>query len=128
LTGDGKTGIVEPNWSTVTTIGQEITESHGIGEGGSPTAGSVTWRCVGPQFHSSETANGNTIWEFRELGTRIKRTNVVPAGGRFAVGDRIMNTTPLAGGGANPIGWVCTTAGLAGSTAVFKSFGADIAS
>jgi hypothetical protein len=32
-----------------------------------------------------------------------------------------MNTNPAPGGKA---GWICTTAGTAGSTAVFKAFGA----
>lgn len=42
--------------------------------------------------------------------------------GPFNVGDVVWNTVP-AGGGATYIGWVCTTAGADGSTAVFKGFG-----
>lgn len=42
--------------------------------------------------------------------------------GPYKVGDIVWNTVP-AGGGATYIGWVCTTAGADGSTAVFKGFG-----
>lgn len=41
--------------------------------------------------------------------------------GPYNVGDLVWNTTPTAGG---YIGWVCTTAGADGATAVFKAFGA----
>jgi hypothetical protein len=43
----------------------------------------------------------------------------VPAdGGYYTRGFTRLNTTPTAG---NPMGWVCITAGLAGTTAVFKA-------
>ncbi len=47
--------------------------------------------------------------------------DVAPTSGDWVVGDIIFNTTATAGGF---IGWVCTTAGAAGSGAVFKTFGA----
>ena len=42
--------------------------------------------------------------------------------GPYNLGDVMWNTVP-AGGGATYIGWVCTTAGANGGTAVFKGFG-----
>ncbi len=43
-----------------------------------------------------------------------------PTSGSYATGDIIYNTNPVPGG---HVGWVCTTGGTAGSTAVFKPFG-----
>lgn len=44
-----------------------------------------------------------------------------PTSGTYDRGDMIYNTSPSAGAKA---GWVCTTGGTAGSTAVFKPYGA----
>ncbi len=46
---------------------------------------------------------------------------VLPTSGDYACGDIYLAPNPSAGG---KIGWVCTTGGTAGSTAVFKPFGA----
>lgn len=46
---------------------------------------------------------------------------VLPTSGNYYVGDILLAPAPLAGG---QIGFVCTVAGVAGSTAVFKNFGA----
>lgn len=43
-----------------------------------------------------------------------------PTSGTWRRGDRIYQSSPSAGGTE---GWICTTAGVAGSTAVFKTFG-----
>lgn len=56
--------------------------------------------------------------EGRNFGTSA------PSAGLWLRGERILNTTPSAGG--TP-GWVCTTSGTAGSTAVFKAM-ANLAS
>jgi hypothetical protein len=44
----------------------------------------------------------------------------VPVSGVYLRGDIIWNSLPVAGG---TVGWVCTTGGIAGSSAVFKTFG-----
>lgn len=41
-------------------------------------------------------------------------------GRQFYVGDQVTNSSPIPGG---TIGWVCTTAGIGGTNAVFKTFG-----
>jgi hypothetical protein len=43
-----------------------------------------------------------------------------PTSGQWAVGEIVWNSAPSAGG---TMGWVCTTAGSGGGTAVFKTFG-----
>lgn len=55
--------------------------------------------------------------------TETRRTvygNGVPTTGLWSRGDRLLNTAPAPGG---ILGYICTTSGTAGSTAVFKSFG-----
>lgn len=56
-------------------------------------------------------------------GDLRKQTNgtAAPSSGEYARGDIIWNRDPSASGKA---GWICTTGGIAGSTAVFKQFGA----
>lgn len=49
---------------------------------------------------------------------RITQSDAIPTSGVYARGDIIFNIEPSAGG--TP-GWVCTTGGTAGSTAVFKA-------
>jgi hypothetical protein len=52
---------------------------------------------------------------------RISFEGIIPADGRESVqGDKVFTTGATAGGIE---GWVCTTSGLAGSTAVWKAFG-----
>lgn len=52
------------------------------------------------------------------FGRQITHSNAVPTSGEWAVGDIIFNVGVTAGGSP---GWVCTTAGTGGSTAVFKA-------
>lgn len=47
----------------------------------------------------------------------ITSNNVVPTSGDYVRGDIIVNSDPVAAGA---FGWMCTTTGTAGSTAVFK--------
>ena len=54
-------------------------------------------------------------------GQRHTSGSAAPTSGTYNRGDMIHNSSPSAGGNA---GWVCTTGGTAGSTAVFKPFGA----
>lgn len=49
---------------------------------------------------------------------RLMNNDALPSSGNYAKGDVIFNTSVNAGGSP---GWVCTTAGVAGSTAVFKT-------
>jgi hypothetical protein len=42
----------------------------------------------------------------------------IPTSGYYVAGTKIWNSAPTAG---NPLGWVCVTSGIAGSTAVFKA-------
>lgn len=58
---------------------------------------------------------GKTEMKYRGL------SGAAPASGEYLQGDMIWSTVPAAAG---KIGWVCTTSGTAGSTAVFKQFGA----
>jgi hypothetical protein len=58
---------------------------------------------------------GKTEMKYRGLST------IAPTSGEFLTGDVIWKSVTAAAG---KIGWVCTTAGTAGSTAVFKEFGA----
>lgn len=51
---------------------------------------------------------------------QITYGTAAPTSGEYAVGDIIFNTAAAPSG---KIGWVCTTAGVAGSTAVFKQWG-----
>lgn len=51
---------------------------------------------------------------------RIESASVEPSTGDWAKGDIVFNSNPSAGG---TVGWICTTTGTAGSTAVFKTFG-----
>jgi hypothetical protein len=52
-------------------------------------------------------------------GRRHFNKSAVPTSGEYARGDIIWNQNASASGTA---GWICTTAGIAGSTAVFKTF------
>ena len=52
---------------------------------------------------------------------QITAASAAPTSGEYLVGDIIFNDSAAASG---KIGWVCTTAGTAGSGAVFKPFGA----
>jgi hypothetical protein len=63
----------------------------------------------------------NLVIGYSSGGRRMTAAAAAPASGEWAKGDVIMNTNPAPGGKA---GWICTTAGTAGSTAVFKAFGA----
>lgn len=47
----------------------------------------------------------------------ITSNNAIPTSGDYVRGDIIVNSDPVAAGA---FGWMCTTAGVAGSTAVFK--------
>jgi hypothetical protein len=51
---------------------------------------------------------------------RMTNATAVPSSGEWGQGDIVWNSAPAAGG---TLGWVCTTGGTAGSTAVFKIFG-----
>ena len=59
----------------------------------------------------------------RDTGN-VKRSrfygNAESTQGRWNKGDEVIDVNPAASG---KIGWVCITAGIAGSTAVFKQFG-----
>lgn len=55
------------------------------------------------------------------VGRRIEVAAAAPSSGEWARGDIIFNSSAAAAG---KIGWSCTTGGTAGSTAVFKPFGA----
>jgi hypothetical protein len=57
---------------------------------------------------------GKTEMKYRGLST------VAPTTGEYLKGDIIWSSIPAAAG---KMGWVCTTGGTAGSTAVFKQFG-----
>lgn len=51
-------------------------------------------------------------------GRQMTNGTAAPSSGEYAKGDIIWNTAPSAGGS---MGWMCTTSGTAGSTAVFKA-------
>ncbi|WEK54923.1 MAG: right-handed parallel beta-helix repeat-containing protein [Candidatus Cohnella colombiensis] len=63
---------------------------------------------------------GSTVINNAGFNRKVIELSAPPTIGSWNVGDRIFNSTPKAG---DSIGWVCVTAGMAGSTAVFKSFG-----
>ena len=71
-----------------------------------------------PYVQEANYRNGLGIREWWSDAAPSATTDVGP----FKVGDRVWNTAPAAGG-ATYMGWVCTTAGADGSTAVFKGFG-----
>jgi hypothetical protein len=54
-------------------------------------------------------------------GARQQALSALPSSGDYNRGDIVWKLLPSPSG---KIGWVCTTAGVAGSTAVFKEFGA----
>ena len=62
--------------------------------------------------------NGLGLMEYWGSAAPSATTDVGP----WNLGDVVWNTAPAAGG-ATYIGWVCTTAGANGGTAVFKGFG-----
>lgn len=76
--------------------------------------GTTAWRCAGYDFQTGEAGQ-----ERLEGGKRVRYGTAAPTVGDWAVGDRIINSAPAAGGVE---GWVCTTAGKDGS-AVFKTYG-----
>lgn len=51
---------------------------------------------------------------------RIFSVSALPSSGDWVMGDVLFFNSPSPGGSA---GWICTTSGTAGSTAVFKTFG-----
>lgn len=61
---------------------------------------------------------GTVEWQVVSA-TDIAGTAAPADGYYYAIGARVINRTPTSGG---TFGWVCTTAGLAGTTAVFKAF------
>jgi len=64
---------------------------------------------------------GLTARRFGRVNYSTATGVVFPASGEYVRGDIYVAPKPIAGG---KIGWVCTTSGTAGSTAVFKAFGA----
>ena len=64
---------------------------------------------------------GSTVRLFGRVTYSTTAGVVVPTSGSYTKGDIYVAPNPNAG---DYIGWVCTTTGVAGSTAVFKSFGA----
>lgn len=102
------------------------------------TTGDVTWNygsnsvpftISGPNTaltHGRASPVTNGIW-FRFIwfgalgfGRHITNAAAAPSSGEWARGDLIFRQSPSAAG---KIGWVCTTGGTAGSTAVFKEWG-----
>lgn len=71
-----------------------------------------------PFSQKRQHANGLDLTE--QWGTA--KPSATTDTGPYKIGDIIWNTAPAAGGGSY-IGFVCTTAGADGSTAVFKGFG-----
>jgi len=65
--------------------------------------------------------SGNTAKMFGRVNYSTAPGVVFPTSGDYVRGDVYVAPNPLAG---DKIGWVCTTSGTAGSTAVFKAFGA----
>ena len=61
----------------------------------------------------AHVTNASNSWNSAETDG-----SAAPTGGTWAVGDRVYNTSPTAGG---TMGWVCTTAGTPGT---WKTFGA----
>lgn len=55
-----------------------------------------------------------------DVPRQLTNAATVPTSGEWARGDIIFKQTPSAAG---KVGWVCTTGGVAGSTAVFKEWG-----
>lgn len=64
---------------------------------------------------------GGTARAFGRVGYSTAPGVVFPTSGTYERGDIYFAPNPIAG---DYIGWVCTTGGVAGSTAVFKKFGA----
>lgn len=94
-TGDGKThATTEPTWPT--TIGSTVVDNH------------VTWKCVGVKALDADINAG----EISKFGKRERAGTAAPTTGRWAVGDKIINSAPSAGGTDH---WVCTTAGVPGT-------------
>ena len=64
-------------------------------------------------LYVKETGTANTGWT---PSITANRQSAVPSSGTWAIGDIIYNSVPTAGGGASPyLGWVCVTAGTAGT-------------
>lgn len=80
-----------------------ITDNYVSGSEGVLTTGTNLWRPGALTKSETRAANLSGIY------------------GTFKVGSIIWNSNPVPGGN---MGWVCTTAGLGNSTAVFKTFGA----
>lgn len=55
-------------------------------------------------------------------GVTHRQGAAAPTTGTSKRGDIVWNTAPTAGG--NGVGWICTTAGINGSTSTWKTFGA----
>jgi len=70
---------------------------------------------------SYNTLTGLSYLEKHYNEGTILNDTAAPAGGTWAVGDRIWNTAPAAGGAP---GWVCTTAGTPGTWKAMASLGA----
>lgn len=77
---------------------------------------SDTW-----QLSKLGLGQGGTLRAFGRVTWSTAGGVVLPTSGTYVKGDIGLAPNPDAGG---KIGWVCTTGGTAGSTAVFKSFGA----
>lgn len=130
-TTGGTSNDTEPTWAF--TFGGTVPDTNGSGTGDvvwttraqinwtaypDSYAGAAVWTCVGKE---ALTAEVNTR-EWLTGAQRNKTGSAAPTAGRWAVGDKVWNTGPAAGG-SSYTGWVCTTAGVAGVDAVFKGFG-----
>lgn len=103
-------------------IGKDIYFDYG--------AGAQTFRITGP--NTTETFGqsapvpyafgvGSLMTRMDANGRRVTHFANAPTSGEWGDGDVIHHNAPVAGGIA---GWVCTTAGTGGSTAVFKAMAA----
>lgn len=93
-TTSGTSGTSEPVWGSVIN--------------GTTADSGVIWTCIAVLYGY----NNVLTYEQMELGKRITSGASAPTTGRWAVGDRRTNSSPVGGG---TIGWVNTTAGIPGT-------------
>lgn len=115
-------------WPSTSRIRLSADERDLVGFDYANSASNSAWWFTGP--NTTQTFGAAAVRPYHtyiskliagSTGRRIEIAAAAPSSGEWARGDVIFNSAPSAAG---KIGWSCTTGGTAGSTAVFKPFGA----
>jgi len=110
LTADERALVVSDG---LTTAIVEITNSSHAGM----TTANILINGTQPQLPVLKRLN-DSRYNWQENGKSVTTGTAAPTTGTWAVGDKVINTAPTAGGWT---GWVCTTAGTPGT---WKTYGA----